>query len=71
MFSQTNYIEQDSAKHHLTLVKANRVSKYCTRSLCKLFAIYNKSKGSSKHYPFIIVSSKNGSVNLKLPKCQR
>ena len=41
MFSQTNYIEQDSAKHHLTLAKANRVSKYCTRSLCKLFAIYN------------------------------
>ena len=35
MFSQTNNMEQDSTKHHLTLAKTNRVSKY-TLSVQKL-----------------------------------
>ena len=28
MFSETNYMEQDSPKNRLALVKTNRVSKY-------------------------------------------
>ena len=28
MFSQTNYMKQDSTKNHLALAKTNRVSKY-------------------------------------------
>ena len=28
MFSQTNYMEQDSTKNHMTLAKTNRISKY-------------------------------------------
>ena len=38
MFSQTNYIEQDSTKNHLTLEKTNRVCKY-TLSIQKLLFI--------------------------------
>ena len=35
MYSQTNYMGQDSAKNHLALAKTNRVSKY-TLSVLKL-----------------------------------
>ena len=28
MFSETNYMKQDSTKNHLALAKTNRVSKY-------------------------------------------
>ena len=34
MFSQTNYMEQDSTKNYLTLAKTNQISKY-TLSLRK------------------------------------
>ena len=71
IFSQTNYMKQDSTKNHLASVKTNRASKY-TLSVQKLRITYNiKHKGSSKkYYPFIILvmSSKNESINLKLPK---
>ena len=39
MFSQTNYMKQDSTKNHLTFEKTNLVSKY-THSLLK-YAIHN------------------------------
>ena len=35
MFSQTNYMGQDSTKNHLALAKTNRISKY-TLSVQKL-----------------------------------
>ena len=55
MFSQANYMEQDSTKNHLTLAKTNRVSKY-TFSVQKLCYLEHKYKGSSKKYsPFIIL----------------
>ena len=61
MFSQTNYMEQDSTKNHMTLAKTNRISKYML-SVQKLWHLQRKCKGSSKrYYPFIILimSSKN------------
>ena len=45
MFSQTNYVEQDTARNHMALVKTNRISKY-TLSVQK-YAIHNKYEGSS------------------------
>ena len=38
MFSETNYMEQDSPKNRLALVKTNRVSKYIlsVQKLCYL-----------------------------------
>ena len=36
MFSETNYMEQDSTKNRLALVKTNRVSKYM-HSMQKLY----------------------------------
>ena len=73
MFSQTTYREQDSINDHLALVKTNLVSKY-TLSEEKLRYPWHNYKGSSKkYYPFIILvmSSKNESINLKLPKYRR
>ena len=73
MFSQTNYMEQDSTKNHLTLAKTNRGSKH-TLSVQKLCYLKHKYKGSTKkYYPSIILvkSSKNESINLKLPKYKR
>ena len=61
MFSQTNHMEQDSTKNHMTLAKTNRISKYML-SVQKLWYLQHKCKGSSKrYYPFIILimSSKN------------
>ena len=72
MFSQANYMEQDSTKNHLTLAKINRISKY-TLFVQKLCYLEHKYKGSSKkYYSFIILvmSSKNELINLKLPKYQ-
>ena len=65
-----NYMEQDSTKNRVALVKTNRVSIY-TLSMQKLCYSQRKYKGSSKeYYPFIIlvIPSKNESINLKLSK---
>ena len=70
MFSQINYIKHDSTINHLALAKTNHVSKY-TLSVEKLCYSLHKYKGSSKkYYPFtiLVMSSKNESINLKLPK---
>ena len=69
MFSQTNYVEQDTARNHMALVKTNRVSKY-TLSVQK-YAIHNIRR--FQYYPFIILvmSSKNELINLKPPKYLR
>ena len=64
MFSETNFLEQDSSKSRLALVKTNRVSKYML-SAQKLCCSYYKYKGSSKKYcPVIILvmPSKNESI---------
>ena len=63
MVSQTSYRKQDSIKNHLTLAKL--IVFLNARFLCKNYAIHN--------YPFIIlaISSKNESINLKLPKYWR
>ena len=44
MFSQTNYVEQDTARNHMALVKTNRVSKYTL--FVQKYAIHNKYEGS-------------------------
>ena len=46
MFSETNYIEQDSPKNRLALVKTNRVSKYIfsVQKLCYLWYEYKKAR---------------------------
>ena len=64
-----NYMEQDSSKDRVDLVKTNRVSKY-TLSVQKLCYSKDKYKGSSKkHFFFILVMPrKNESINWKLPK---
>ena len=43
MFSETNFMEQDSSKNRLALMKTNRVSKY-TLSAQKLCCSYNEYK---------------------------
>ena len=43
MFSETNYMKQDSPKNRLALVKSNRVSKYML-SVQKLYSSYYKYK---------------------------
>ena len=65
-----NYMEQDSTKSRVALVKTNHVSKY-TLSVQKLCYSQDKYKSSSKkYYSFIILVMplKNGSIKLKLPK---
>ena len=65
-----NYIEQDSTKNHLALVKTSRVSK-STISMRKSCYSQHKYKDLSKKYhPVIILvmPSKNEPINLKLPK---
>ena len=47
MYSQTNNMEQDSTKYHLSLTKTIRVSKY-TLSVLKLCYSQRKYKDSSK-----------------------
>ena len=42
MFSQTNYMEQDSTKNHLTLGKTNRVSNRDFCAKCMPFIAYTK-----------------------------
>ena len=54
MFSETNYMEQDSTKNHLALVKTNRVSKYML-SIQKLCCSWHKYKGSSKNNYAVII----------------
>ena len=50
-----NYMEQDSTKNRVVLVKTNRVSKY-TLSVQKLCYSQDKYRGSSKiYYSFIIL----------------
>ena len=50
-----NYMEQDSTKNRVVLVKTNRVSKY-TISVQKLCYSQDKYRGSSKiYYSFIIL----------------
>ena len=43
MFSETNYMEQDSSKNHLASMKISRVSKYML-SVQKLFCSYYEYK---------------------------
>ena len=60
-----NYMEQDSTKNRVVLVKTNRVSKY-TLSVQKLCYSQDKYRGSSKiHYSFIIlvIPTKKESIN--------
>ena len=47
MYSQINYIKQDSTKSHPTVSKTNRVSKY-TLSVLKLCYSQHKYRDSSK-----------------------
>ena len=44
MFSETNFLGQDSSKNHLALVKTNRVSKYMlsAQKLCCSYYEYKK-----------------------------
>ena len=44
MFSETNYMKQDSPKNRLALVKSNRVSKYMlsVQKLCSSYYKYKK-----------------------------
>ena len=60
-----NYMEQDSTKNRVVLVKTNRVSKY-TLSVQKLCYSQDKYRGSSKiYYSFIIlvIPTKKESIN--------
>ena len=45
MFSETNFMEQDSSKNRLALVKTNRVSKYMlsAQKLCCSYYEYKKA----------------------------
>ena len=55
MFPETNYMEKDSTKSLLALVKTNRVSKYML-SVQKLCCSWHKYKGPSKNnYPVILL----------------
>ena len=65
-----NYMEQDSTKSRVVLVKTIHVSKY-TLSVQRLSYSQDKYKSSSKKYYYFIIlvmPSKNESINLKLPK---
>ena len=46
MFSETNFMEQDSSKNRLALVKTNCVSKYMlsTQKLCCSYYEYKKAR---------------------------
>ena len=46
MFSKTNFMEQDSSKNRLALVKTNRVSKYMlsVQKLCCSYYEYKKAR---------------------------
>ena len=46
MFSETNFMEQDSSKNRLALVKTNRVSKYMlsVQKLCCSYYEYKKAR---------------------------
>ena len=46
MFSETNFMEQDSSKSRLALVKTNRVSKYMlsAQKLCCSYYEYKKAR---------------------------
>ena len=46
MFSETNFMEQDSSKNRLALVKTNRVSKYMlsAQKLCCSYYEYKKAR---------------------------
>ena len=63
-------MEQVSTKSCVALVKTNRVCKY-TLSVQKVCYSQHKYRDpSKKHHPVIIIvmSAKNESINLKLPK---
>ena len=65
-------MKQDSTENHLALAKTNLVSKYML-SVQKSCYWQHKYRGSSKKYhPFItlVKSSKNESINLKLPNIE-
>ena len=46
MFSETNFMEHDSSKNRLALVKTNRVSKYMlsAQKLCWSYYEYKKAR---------------------------
>ena len=46
MFSETNYMEEDSSKNRLVLVKTNRVSKFMlsVKKLCCSYYEYKKAR---------------------------
>ena len=46
MFSETNFMEQDSSKNRLTLLKTNRVSKHMlsAQKLCCSYYEYKKAR---------------------------
>ena len=46
MFSETNFMEQDSSKNRLALMKTNRVSKYMlsAQKLCCSYYEYKKAR---------------------------
>ena len=46
MFSETNFMEQDSSKNRLALVKTNRVSKFMlsVQKLCSSYYEYKKAR---------------------------
>ena len=70
MFSETNFMEQDSSKNRLTLVKTNRVSKYMlsAQKLCCSYYQYKKARVRN-YIIFVIIlvmPSKNESIpNIK------
>ena len=70
MFSETNFMEQDSSKNRLTLLKTNRVSKYMlsAQKLCCSYYQYKKARVRN-YIIFVIIlvmPSKNESIpNIK------
>ena len=46
MFSETNFMEQDSSKNSLALLKTNRISKYMlsAQKLCWSYYEYKKAR---------------------------
>ena len=54
MFSEINYMKQDSSKNRLALVKTNRVSKYMlsVQKLCCSYYEYKKARVGNISYAF-------------------
>ena len=70
MFSETNFMEQDSSKNRLTLVKTNRVSKYMLSAHKLCCSYYQYKKARVRNYIIFVIMlvmlSKNESIpNIK------